>query len=85
MQGPAPSLEALTHLADDLAQAIADGDVLGAQEAHTAIGHGLETATEQPSSVVDLSRERARRPLRHRKPNGKRSETSAKPTGDRRE
>jgi hypothetical protein len=60
-QGPDPALEDLAHLADDLADAIAGGDVQGARQAHTAIGRGLETASEQPSGVVDLARERARR------------------------
>ena len=60
-KGSGPTLEDLAHLADDLAEAIAEGDVQSAQEAHTAIGRGLETASEQPSRIVDLARERARR------------------------
>lgn len=60
-QGVGPVLEDLADLADDLAEAIADGDVHGAREAQTAIGRGLETASERHSSVVDLVRERARR------------------------
>jgi hypothetical protein len=65
-QGPDPALADLAHLADDLADAIAEGDVQSARQAHTAIGRGLETASEQPSTVVDLARERARRPRRRR-------------------
>jgi len=60
-QGSGPALEDLAHLADDLAEAIAKGDVQSAQEAHSAIGLGLETASEQPSRIVDLAHERARR------------------------
>jgi hypothetical protein len=60
-QGSDPALEQLAHLADELAEAIVDGDVQSAREAHSAIGRGLETASEQPSGVVDLARERARR------------------------
>jgi hypothetical protein len=58
------ALEDLAHLADDLAEALAEGDVQGAREAHTAIGRGLETASDQPLGVVDLARERARRTSR---------------------
>jgi hypothetical protein len=51
----------LAHLVQGLHAAIAEGDMRGAQDAHAAIGRGLETASEQPSVVVDLNRERARR------------------------
>lgn len=64
--GVDPALGDLAHLADDLAEAIAEGDVQGAREAHTAIGRGLETASEQPTGVIDLARERERRRPRRR-------------------
>jgi hypothetical protein len=57
----------LAHLADDLAHAIANGDVEGAREAHDAIGHGLASSGEQPAVVVDLARERAKRRQARRK------------------
>ncbi len=60
-QGGGPTLEDLAPLADDLAEAIAEGDVQSAQEAHHAIGRGLESASEQPARIVDLAHERARR------------------------
>lgn len=59
--GTSPALEDLAHLADDLAEAIAEGNVRSAQEAHTAIGRGLDAASEEPCHVVDLARERERR------------------------
>ncbi len=65
-QGGDPALEDLAHLADNLAEAIAEGDVQTAREAHSAIGRGLETANEHPTAVVDLARERARRAPRRR-------------------
>ncbi len=66
-QGPDPALENLANLAGDLAEAIAKDDVQGARQAHSALGRGLESANEQPSTVVDLARERARRPARRRR------------------
>jgi hypothetical protein len=66
-QGVDPALGDLAHLADDLAEAIAEGDVQGAREAHTALGRRLKTAGEQRSAVVDLARERERRAPRHHK------------------
>ncbi len=61
------ALEDLAHLADDLAEAIADGNVQTAREAHSAIGRGLEAASDQAGGVVDLARERARRGPRRRR------------------
>jgi hypothetical protein len=66
-QGPDPALENLANLAGDLAEAIAKDDVQGARQAHSEIGRGLESASEQPLAVVDLARERARRPARRRR------------------
>jgi hypothetical protein len=66
-QATGPTLADLAPLADVLAEAIADGDVQSAQEAHTALGRGLDTVSEQPSGVVDLARERKRRAGAHRK------------------
>jgi hypothetical protein len=60
-QGVDPALGDLADLAEDLAEALADGDVQGAREAHKAIGHRLKTASKHPSGVVDLARERERR------------------------
>jgi len=59
-------LEHLAELADDLAEALAEGDVQTAREAHSAIGRRLDSASEQPGGVVDLARERERRAPRRR-------------------
>lgn len=60
-QAHGAALADLAPLATDLAEAIAEGDFQSAQEVHIALGRGLDTASEQPSCVVDLARERARR------------------------
>jgi hypothetical protein len=54
-------------MADDLAEAIAEGNVQSAWETHDAIGRRLETAREQLTGVVDLARERERRARRRRR------------------
>lgn len=47
-QGGGPTLEDLAPLADNLAEAIAEGDVQSAQEAHHAIGRGLRAQANNP-------------------------------------